>query len=78
MLLRQRFVASARCRFCDASASGSLASGVFAGHSAAITHQLPSTAKAGYLAQLGRNGHSRNIRDTAQCLQIVDDLLLRR
>ena len=40
--------------FGDASASGSLAAGVFAGHSAAITHQLASTAKAGYLAKLGR------------------------
>jgi hypothetical protein len=33
----------------DTSASGSLAAGVFAGHSTAITHQLPSTAEAGYM-----------------------------
>ncbi len=33
--------------FSDASASGSLATGVFAGHSTAITHQLPSTARSG-------------------------------
>jgi hypothetical protein len=54
--------------FSDASASGSLATGVFAGHSPAITHQLPRTAKAGYLAQLGCNGYSRDICDTAQRL----------
>src|SRR6202051_905588 len=54
--------------FSDASASDSLAAGVFAGHRAAIPHQLPSTAEAGYLAQLGRNGHSRDICDTAQRL----------
>ncbi len=42
----------------DASASDSLATGVFAWHRAAIPHQLPSTAEAGYLAQLGGNGHS--------------------
>jgi|SRR5271156_2380783 len=52
----------------DTAASDSLATGVFAGHSNAITHQLPSTAKAGYLTQLRRNGHSRDICDTAQCL----------
>jgi hypothetical protein len=54
--------------FSDAPASGSLATGVFAGHSTAITHQLPSTAKAGYLARLGCNGHRRNVCDAAQCL----------
>ena len=61
--------------FRDASASDSLATGVFAGHGTAITHQLPSTFKAEHLAQLGRNGHSRDIGNTAQCLEIVDDLL---
>jgi hypothetical protein len=45
--------------FSDASASRSLATGIFAGHSTAITHQLPSTAKARYLAQFSSNGHSR-------------------
>ena len=54
--------------FSDASASGSLATGIFAGNGTAITHQLPSTAKAGYLAQFGCNGHSRDICDAAQCL----------
>ena len=61
--------------FGDAAAPRSLATGVFAGHSTAITHQLPSTFKAEHLAQLGRNGHSRDIGNTAQCLEIVDDLL---
>src|SRR5215469_6398438 len=60
--------------FSDAPAFDSLATGVFARHRAAITHQCPSTAKAGYLAQLGCNGHSRDICDATQCLQIVDDL----
>src|SRR5271163_3942905 len=54
--------------FRDASTPDPLTTGVLAGHSAAITHQLPSTVKAGYLAQLGRYGHSRDICDTAQCL----------
>jgi hypothetical protein len=61
--------------FRDASTPDPLATGVLTGHGTAITHQLPSTVKAGYLAQLGRDGHSRNICDAAQCLQIVDDLL---
>src|SRR5271168_2242118 len=60
--------------FRDASSPDPLATGVLAGHSAAITHQLPSTVKAGYLAQLGCDGHSRDICDAAQCLQIVDHL----
>jgi hypothetical protein len=54
--------------FGDAPAPRSLAAGVFAGHRTAITHQLPSTVKAGYLAQLGGNGHRRDICDAAQCL----------
>src|SRR5271163_901195 len=54
--------------FRDASTPDPLATGVLAGHSTAITHQLPSTVKAGYLAQLGCNGHGRDICDTAQCL----------
>jgi hypothetical protein len=62
-------------RFGDAPAPGPLATGVFAGHGTAVTHQLPSTVKAGHLAQLGRDGHSRDICDTLQCLQIVDDFL---
>ena len=52
----------------DAPASHSLSTGVFAGYSTAITHQLPSTLKAGHLAQLGRDGYSRDIRDAPQCL----------
>src|ERR1700728_2054553 len=52
----------------DASAPGSLTTGILAWYNAAVTHQLPSTVEAGYLAQLARNGHSRDIRDTAQCL----------
>jgi len=50
--------------FGDASAPGSLAAGILAGHGAAVTHQLPSTVEAGHLAQLGRDGYSRDIRDT--------------
>ena len=45
--------------FGDASAPGSLTTGILTGYSAAITHQLPGTLKAGYLAQFGCNGHSR-------------------
>src|SRR6202789_2834607 len=52
----------------DASAPGSLTTGILAWYNAAVTHQLPGTVEAGYLAQLARNGHSRDIRDTAQCL----------
>ncbi len=44
--------------FSDAPASRSLAAGVFAGHSTAITHQLPSTVEAGHMTQLGCNSHS--------------------
>src|SRR5271170_6430589 len=44
--------------FGDASAPGPLAAGVFAGHSTAITHELPSTVEAGHLTQLGCNSHS--------------------
>src|ERR1700751_1706852 len=61
--------------FSDASTPGSLPAGILAGNSTAITHQLPGAFETGYLAQLGRDGHSRDIRDTAQRLQIVDDLL---
>ena len=59
------------------SASGSLTAGILAWYNAAVTHQLPSTLEAGYLAQLTRNGHSRDVCETAQCLQISDDLLQR-
>ena len=62
----------------DASTPGSLTTGILAWYNAAVTHQLPSTVEAGYLAQLGRDGYSRDICDTAQCLLIVDDLLQRR
>src|SRR5260370_23906287 len=55
-------------RFGDASAPGPLAAGILAGHGAAVTHQLPSTVEAGHLAQLGRDGHSRDICDTPQGL----------
>jgi len=51
--------------FSDASASGS-----FATESSLAQHRnnpsVASTAKAGYLANFGRNGHSRDICDTAQ------------
>ena len=55
-------------RFGDAPAPGPLAAGILAGHSTAVSHQLPSTVEAGHLAQLGRDGHSRDICDTAQGL----------
>ena len=54
--------------FGDAPASHSLPTGVFAGYSTAITHQLPSTRKAGHLAQLGCDGYCRDICDAPQCL----------
>ena len=44
--------------FCDASASRSFATGIFARYNPAVTHQLASTLKARYLAQLARNGYS--------------------
>jgi hypothetical protein len=59
--------------FGDAPASRSLATGVPAGHRTAVNHQLSSAVKAGHLAQLGRDDHSRDICDAPQCLQIVDD-----
>ena len=52
----------------DGTASGSLTTGILAWYNTAVTHQLPSTVEAGYLAQLARNGHGRDICDTAQCL----------
>ena len=52
----------------DASASGSFTTRILAWYNAAVTHQLPSTVEAGYLAQLARNGHSRDVCDAAQCL----------
>ena len=57
-------------RLRNAAASSPLATGVLAGHSAAVTHQLSSTCKARHLAQLSRDRHRRNVRDAAQCLQI--------
>jgi hypothetical protein len=52
----------------DASAPGSFTTGVLAWYNAAVTHQLPGTLETGYLAQLARNGHSRDVCDTAQSL----------
>jgi len=52
----------------DGSAPGSLTTGILAWYNAAVTHQLASALEAGYLAQLARNGHSRDICDAAQCL----------
>jgi hypothetical protein len=54
--------------FSDAPPSRSLATGILTGHRAAVTHQLPSTVEARHLAQLGRDGHSRDICDTPQGL----------
>jgi catechol 2,3-dioxygenase-like lactoylglutathione lyase family enzyme len=47
---------------------GPFAAGILVGHSTAVSHQLPSAVEAGHLAQLGRDGHSRDICDTAQGL----------
>ena len=47
--------------FGDASASGSLAAGVFAGHSAAIAHQLPRAVKARDLPQFSGDRHRRDL-----------------
>src|SRR3979490_1355218 len=38
-------------RFGDAPAPGPLSAGILAGHSTAVSHQLPSTVEAGHLAQ---------------------------
>jgi hypothetical protein len=55
-------------RLGDTPASRSLAAGVLTWHNAAVTHELPSTFKAGELAQLCRNRYRRDMRDAAQCL----------
>jgi hypothetical protein len=52
----------------DAPLSLSLATGVFAGNCAAVTHQLPRRIEARDLAQLSHNRHRRNLRDAAQSL----------
>ena len=52
----------------DASAPGSLTTGILAWYNAALTHQLPSTVEARYRAQLARNSYSRDVCDAAQCL----------
>ena len=59
----------------NAPAPGSLATGVLAGNNATVTHQLPSTFKARDLTQLCRNRHCRDLRDAAQCLQVLNDFL---
>lgn len=49
----------------DAAESSALPTGVLTWCNAAVTHELPSTVEAGYLAQLARNGYSRDICDAA-------------